>query len=95
MNKENKKIANEKEQKAAKRTAILCLLLFLLTICTTIILVDKLNDYVEGVVQAIAEYTNTPYTPPEIEVIFPSFAIGFQRRSIFAFRRLPAFSHPL
>lgn len=47
MNKENEKIANEKEQKAAKRTAILCLLLFLLTICTTIILVGKLNDYVD------------------------------------------------
>ena len=30
-------------------------------------LINKLNDYVEGVVQAIAEYTNTPYTPPETE----------------------------
>lgn len=25
---------------------------------------NNLNDYVEGVVKAIAEYTNTPYTPP-------------------------------
>ena len=30
-------------------------------------LINKLNDYVEGVVQAIAEYTNTPYIPPETE----------------------------
>ena len=30
-------------------------------------LINKLNDYVEGVVQAIAEYTNTPYSPPETE----------------------------
>lgn len=30
-------------------------------------LINKLNDYVEGVVKAIAEYTNTPYTPPETE----------------------------
>lgn len=30
-------------------------------------LINNLNDYVEGVVKAIAEYTNTPYTPPSLE----------------------------
>ena len=30
-------------------------------------LINNLNDYVEAVVKAIAEYTNTPYTPPTQE----------------------------
>ena len=30
-------------------------------------LINNLNDYVESVVKAIAEYTNTPYTPPSLE----------------------------
>lgn len=30
-------------------------------------LINNLNDYVEGVVKAIADYTNTPYSSPELE----------------------------
>lgn len=50
--------SNKKQQDKAIKMAILCLLLFLLSICTTIILVEKLGDY--------ADKMNTPTIDIEI-----------------------------